>query len=61
MGGDFSVKIKVFFILRRSFGAAKFLTRMLSLILKRFFLSLGKKKVFSQKLLRPFVSVNRDF
>jgi hypothetical protein len=59
-GGDFWVKIKVFFIFRGSFGAAKFLTRMLSLILRRIFFSLGKKK-FSQKLLRPFVSGNRDF
>ncbi len=34
-GSDFWVKIKVcFFIFRRSFGAAKFLTRMLSLILR---------------------------
>ncbi len=35
-GGDFGVKIKVnFLIFRGSFGAAKFLTRMLSL--QRFF------------------------
>ncbi len=34
---------------------------MLSLILRNIFLSLGnKKRFFSQKLLRPFVSVNRD-
>ena len=46
-GGDFWVKIKVFFIFRGSFGAAKFLTCMLSLILRRiFFLSLGKKNFF---------------
>jgi hypothetical protein len=36
-GGDFWVKIKVFFIFRGSFGAAKFLTRMVSLILRRIF------------------------
>jgi hypothetical protein len=36
--GDFWVKIKVFFyIFRGSFGAAKFLTYMLSLILRRIF------------------------
>ncbi len=37
VGGDFGVKIKVFFIFRGSFGAAKFLMRMLSLILRRIF------------------------
>ncbi len=37
-GGDFWVKIKVFFVIfRGSFGAAKFLTRMLRLILRRIF------------------------
>jgi hypothetical protein len=60
-GGDFGVKIKFFTkIIRGSFGGAKFLTRMLSVFLRRiFFLSLGKKNFFSRKLLRPFVSVNR--
>ncbi len=57
MGGDFWVKIKAFFIFRGSFGAAKFLMRMLSLILRRIFFSLGKKNFFPR---RPFVSVNRD-
>ena len=62
MGGDFWVKIKVFFfIFRGSFGAAKFLTRMQGLILRRIFFEFGQKKFFSQKLLRPFVSVSRDF
>jgi hypothetical protein len=57
-GGDFGVKIKIFLkIIRGSFGGAKFLTRMLSV----FFFEFGQKKNFSQKLLRPFVSVNRDF
>jgi hypothetical protein len=46
-GGDFGVKIKVFFILRGSVGAAKFLTRMLSLIVRTFFFNLCKKKFFS--------------
>jgi hypothetical protein len=44
-----------------SFRGAKFLTRMLSLFLKRFFLSLGQKIFFSVELLRPLVSVNNDF
>ncbi len=36
--GDFGVKIKKFFeIFRGSFRGAKFLTRMLSLFLRRFF------------------------
>ncbi len=49
-----------FFIFRGSFRAAKFLTRMLSLILRRIFLSLGKKMLFFVELLRQFVSVNSD-
>ncbi len=61
-GGDFGVKIKKFLqIIRGSFGGAKFLTRMLSVFLRRIFFEFGQKKIFSQKLLRPFVSVNRDF
>jgi hypothetical protein len=62
-GADFWVKIQIcfFFIFRGSFGAAKFLTRMLSLILRRIFFEFGQKKFFPQKLFRPFVSVNRDF
>ncbi len=44
MRGDFEVKIKVFFLVfRGSFGAAIFLMRMLSLVLRRIFFSLGKK------------------
>ncbi len=47
MGGDFWVKIKVFFfIFRGSFGAAKFITRMLSLILRRIFFEFGQTKIF---------------
>jgi hypothetical protein len=48
MGGDLGVKIKnVVITFRGSSGAAKFLTHMLSLILRRIFLlSLGKKIVF---------------
>jgi hypothetical protein len=48
MGGDFWVKIKVFFIFRCSFGATKFLRRMLSIILRRIFFSLGKKNFFPE-------------
>ncbi len=44
---------------RGSFRAAKFLTRMLSGILRRIF-GCGPKKVFVE-ILRPFVSVNNDF
>ncbi len=53
----------VFFIFRGSFGAAKFLMRMLaqSNFKEDFFLKFGQKIFFSQKLLRPFVSVKRDF
>ncbi len=36
-GGDFWVKIIFLYLFRGSFGAAKFLTRMLSLILRRIF------------------------
>ncbi len=60
-GGDFWVKIKVFFIFRGSFRAAKFLTCMLGLILRRIFFFSGKIIFFSLKLLRPFASVSRDF
>ncbi len=42
--GDFGVKINVFKkIFRGSFGAAKFLTRMLSLILRRDFFGVWTK------------------
>ncbi len=44
-----------------SFGAAKFLRHMLSLILRMDFFRLGKKLFFFVKLLRPFVGVNSDF
>jgi hypothetical protein len=53
VGGDFWVKIKiVFLILRGSFGAAKFLMRMLtqSNFKENFFLSLGKKCFFPEAL-----------
>jgi hypothetical protein len=43
--GDFGVKIKCKKF-RGSFGAAKFLTRMLSLILRRDFFEFGQKKFF---------------
>ncbi len=60
--GDFGVKIKnLLKIFRGSFRAAKFLTRMLSLFLRRFFKKLGPKKVFSVEPLRPLVSVNNEF
>ncbi len=60
--GDFGVKIKWFKkILRGSFGAAKFLTHMLSLILRRVFFEFGQNKFFFGKLLRPYVGVNSDF
>ncbi len=47
--GDSGVKIKknVVVTFRGSSGAAKFLMRMLSLILKRFFFGLGNKISFS--------------
>jgi hypothetical protein len=48
-------------IFRGSFGAAKFLTRMLSLILRRDFFLVWTKIVFFGKLLRPYVGVNSDF
>jgi hypothetical protein len=58
--GDFRVKIKKFLqIFSGLFGAAKFVMRMLSLILRRIYFSLGKK-FFIVKLLRPFVGVNSD-
>ena len=44
-------------IFRGSFGAPKFLTRMLSLILRGIFFEFGKF-FFFKKLLRPFVGVN---
>jgi hypothetical protein len=54
--GDFGVKIKCLNnIFRGSFGAAKFLTRMLSIILRRDFFEFGQKKNFFGKLLRPYV------
>ncbi len=61
--GDFGVKIKknvkIFMAL---FRGAKFLTRMLSLFLRRlFFQSFGPKIFFSVVLLIPLVSVNNDF
>ncbi len=60
--GDFGVKIKKFLqIFRGSFRGAKFLTRMLSLFVRRFFFKLGPKKNFSVQLLRPLASVNNDF
>ncbi len=59
--GDFGVKIKKFIkIFRGSFGGAKFLTRMLSLFLRKFFFEFGPKKFFSVELLRSLVSVNND-
>jgi hypothetical protein len=58
--GDFRVKIKKLQIFRGSFGAAKFLTRMLNLILGLFFCLVWAKKNFLVKLLRPFFVVNSD-
>ena len=46
--GDFGVKIKKNLkIIRGSFGGAKFLTRMLSVFLRRFFFRVLAKKIFS--------------
>jgi hypothetical protein len=46
--GDFGVKIKnILKIFRGSFRGAKFLTRTLSLFLRRFFLVWAKKNFFS--------------
>ncbi len=53
--GDF---LKIF---RGSFRGAKFLMRMLSLFLRRFFLSFGQTKFFSMALLRSLVSVKNNF
>jgi hypothetical protein len=60
---DLGVKIKkIFKIFRGAFRGAKFLARMLSLFLRRFFfLSWGQKFFFSVELLRSLVSVNNDF
>jgi hypothetical protein len=52
------IAIKIF---RGSFRGAKFLARMLSLFLRRFFLKFGPKFFFSVELLRLLVSVNNDF
>ncbi len=61
--GDFRVKIKKKLkIFRGSFSVAKFLTRMLSVFLRRFFSKLGPKNFFfSGELLRPLVRVKNDF
>ncbi len=60
--GDFGVKKKFLQIFRGSFRGAKFLTRMLSVFLRRFFfLSWGQKIFFSGELLRPLVTVKNDF
>ncbi len=61
--GDFGVKIKKNLKkFRGSFRAAKFLTRMLSLFLRRFFFqSFGQKIFFSVALFRPLVSINNEF
>ncbi len=50
--GDFAVKIKkILKIFRGSLRGAKFLTRMLSLVSRRFFfLSFGQKQIFSVAL-----------
>ncbi len=53
-----STCIKIF---RGAIRGAKFLTRMLSLFLRRFFSKLGPKFFFSVELLRSLVSVNNDF
>jgi hypothetical protein len=57
MGDDFGVEIIFFFIFRGSLRVEKFLTHMLSLILKRIFFRVWEKDVFFVELLRPFVSV----
>ncbi len=45
--GDFGVKIKFFLkIIRGSFGGAKFLTRMLSVFLRRIFFLVWAKNFF---------------
>ncbi len=63
--GDFGVKIKIclknIFLGGGLIGAAKFLTSMLSLILRRDFFLVWAKIFFFVKLLRPFVGVNSDF
>ncbi len=61
--GDFGVKIKkkFFKIFRGSCRGAKFLMRMLSLFLRRFFSVFWPKNFFSVALLRPLVSINNNF
>ncbi len=60
--GDFVVKIKKNLkIFRGSFRGAKFLMRMLSLFLRRFFSKFWPKDFFSMALLRPLVSVKNNF
>jgi hypothetical protein len=61
--GDFGVKINFFFsqIFWGLFMGAKFLTRMLSLFLRRLFYKLGPKFFFSVELLRLLVGINNDF
>jgi hypothetical protein len=55
-------KKKIYKIFRGSFRGAKFLMRMLSVFLRRFFvLSFGQKNFFSMGLLRPLVSVKKIF
>jgi hypothetical protein len=61
--GDFGVKIKKILqnIFRGSFRGAKFLMRMLSVSLRRFFSKFWPKNFFSMALLRPLVSVKNNF
>jgi hypothetical protein len=49
----------VYSIFRGSFGAAKFHTRVLSIILRRIFVEFGQK--LPKELLRPFVLVDDEF
>jgi hypothetical protein len=61
MGGYFGVKINVSFLyLGVHLRSAKFLTCLLSLILRNIFFQFGQKKFFV-KLLRPIVNVNGYF
>ncbi len=60
--GYFGVKIKKFLkLFSGSFRGEKFLTRMPSLILRRFFFLSWDQNFFSVVLLRPLVGVNNNF
>ncbi len=58
--GDFGVKIKIL-IFRGLYGAAKFLTHMLSLILRRIFFEFGPKFFFCHEAFETICCFNKIF